>query len=199
MDLVTKVFIIAVAIIVVVGIVKFAVQSAPQPVSKAEAIANVTHYLQQSTPIGTLVNITSVTASQYSGSWHIIAGIIIDGTSPCPSYYVDSFDYPQYGFVSRLENNYTANCIVNGLNANYDIGYYPVAIAQSYSLNISQVKNFVSKFGYNNVQVNANHIASQQINGMNYSNIWIVYYTAPAANYSVQVYLRSNGSLITAT
>lgn len=199
MDLLSKAFIIAVVVIALLVAVKFAVQNSPQPVSQAEAVANVTHFLTQSTPPGTLINITSVTPSQYQGSWHIVTGIIINATSPCPSYYVDSFDYPQYGFVSRLENNYTANCIINGINKSYVIGYYPVAIARSYSLNISQVRDFVNRYGYSNVQVQANRAASERINGINYSSVWVVYYTAPSANYSVYVYLQPNGTLITAT
>ncbi|MDE1768552.1 MAG: hypothetical protein KGH62_04230, partial [Candidatus Micrarchaeota archaeon] len=142
-----------------------------------------------------IVNVTNVTPSQYAGSWHILAGVILNNTSPCPSYYVYSFEYPQYQFVSRVQNVYTSGCNVNETT----IGSYPVAIAKSYALNISQVKTFVSTYGYNNVIVTASHIPKILISGTNYTDVWAVYYNAPTSTNSVQVYLDSNGILITAT
>ncbi len=199
MDILVKALIIVVIIIAFIAVVRYAVQVAPQQISQSQAIANVTHFLRQSTPIGTVINITSVTPSQYSGSWHIVAGVVINGTSPCPSYYVDSFDYPQFGFVPGNDNNYTANCIINGLNKSYVIGYYPVAIARSYQLNLPQVKNYVQAYGYKNIQVQANQVPQKTINGVNYTNVWIVYYTAPSTTNAVQVYLQPNGTVITTT
>ncbi len=199
MGLVLKVFTIAVIVIAIIAVVSFVVRSAPKPITQAQAVSNVTRFIQKSAPPGTLINITSVTPSQYAGSWHIVAGVIINSTKPCPSYYVESFDYPQYQFVSGLDNNYTANCIVNGLNSSYVIGYYPIAVAVSYAVNNSQVRGFVKQYGYGNVFTQASRVASQTIGGINYTNVWVVYYTSPQTTNSLQVYLQQNGKLITVT
>ncbi len=199
MNLLLKALIIAVVVIAVVAAVTFTVQGSSQPVTRSEAVANVTSFLLRSNPPGTQINITSITPSQYSGSWSIVAGVVQNATSPCPSYYVYSFDYPQYGLVYRLDNNYTSNCIINGLNSSYVIGYYPVAVARSYSLHIPVVMNFVNKYGYGNVTVRAQRVASQDIGGKNYTGIWVAYYTSSLSTETVQVYMQSNGTLITAT
>ncbi len=195
MGLVLRVFILAVVIVLVVAIVRFSMQTASHPVTRAQAIANITNYVHDAYGANATVNITNVTPSQYQGSWDILAGVVTNGTSPCPSYFVLSFEYPFNTYNYRIQNNYTSNCKVNEAT----IGSVPVAIAKSYSLNNSQVRNFVNQYGYSNVIVRANRVDMQQINGVNYTNIWVVDYTAPKTSNSVQVYLETNGTLITAT
>lgn len=197
MEILVKVLIIAVVIIAVVGVVvKLTANSSSHPVTQAQAVANITTYLHDVYGTSANVTITNVTPSQYQGSWDILAGVITNGTTPCPSYFVLSFEYPFNTYNYRIQNNYTANCKVNEAT----IGSSPVAIAKSYSLNTSQVNDFVNQYGYSNIVTRASKINSQQINGNTYNDIWEVYYTAPTqTTSSIQVYLDSNGTLITAT
>jgi hypothetical protein len=196
MGLISRVFLIAVVVVLVVAVARYSMQASLQPVTRAQAVANITNYIHDAYGSNAVVNITNVTPSQYQGSWNILAGVITNGTSPCPSYFVLSFEYPFNTYNSRTQNNYTSNCKVNEAT----MGSYPVAIAKSYSLNISQVRDFVNQYGYSNVVVQANKESSQLINGINYTNVWVVRYSAPAtANSSVWVYLETNGTLITAT
>ncbi len=195
MDLFAKVFIIAVVIVAVVAAISLSLQNSQHSVTEAQAVNNITNYIHDAYGSNAAVNITSVTPSQYQGSWNILAGVITNGTSPCPSYFVLSFEYPFNTYNYRIQNNYTSNCKVNEAT----IGSSPVAIAKSYSLNTSQVRDFVNQYGYSNVVVQANRVSAQAINGKNYTDIWAVYYSAPGANRTVQVYIETNGTLITAT
>jgi hypothetical protein len=142
-----------------------------------------------------------VTPSQFSGSWHIVASVIKNPTRPCPSYYVYSFDYPQYGFVNRTESVYTEGCTIYGMIANksYIIGSYPVAIARSYSLGTANVSNFVESVGYNNTVVHAVYYNQTYVDGAEYSSVWIVNYSSPASNKNVySVISQIDGNFITA-
>ncbi len=198
MNLIMKVLVVAVAIVVLLVIARYAVASAPRHVSSHQAVDNVTSYIDTSYP-GALVTITSVNSSQYAGSWHIVASVVINATKACPAYYVYSFDYPQYGFVSRLENNYTANCIINGepSSGNYIITSYPIAMAKSYDYNISAVRDFVAQYGYSNVNVSDNYYDVISLGGSNYSHIWLVMYSNPQADHSVYVGIsQRNGTLL---
>ena len=195
MNLLLRAFAVAVVVIILSGAAILIVHNAPKQITEPQAVSNVTNYLHDAYGSSAIVNVTNVTPSQYPGSWHILAGVILNSTSPCPSYTVYSFEYPQYQFVSRVQNVYTEGCNVNETT----IGSYPVAIARSYALNVSQARNFVNKYGYSNVVVTADHLQHITISGTNYNNVWEVFYNAPTANTSVQVYLDSNGTILTAT
>ncbi len=188
MNLMVKALVFAVVIIALAVIVTSLLAHVQRPITSAEAVSNVTNYIKTSYP-GAAVNITSINASQYAGSWHIEASVIANGTSPCPSYFVLVFDYPKYNFVSNMENNYTANCIVNGVQkgVTYTISSYPIAIAWAYGLHIPQVVNLVTKYGYQNVNVYAKHYTSVYLGTQNYTNVWLVNYTAVHSNNTVEV------------
>lgn len=203
MDLLSKT-IIVVAVIVIAVFVAYSlskyVSFAPQ-VTEAQAESLVLHDLENANP-GSVVNVTNATHSQYAGSWYIVASLVANATSPCPSYYIYSFDYPKYGFVYRVENTYTnyshSGCTIYGLtspNRPYPIGSYPVAIAKSYLLNLSAVNNFVSRYGFNKVVVKAGYYDSIFFDNANYSKVWLVNYTAPGSSSYVSVLLsQTNGT-----
>lgn len=200
MDLLVKTLIIALVIIVALyGIYYVFQNNFTQSVTEQQAVSLVTSDLQNSHPTA-IINVTNVTPSRYAGSWHIVTSIIFNSTTPCPSYYIWSFDYPKYGFVNTTENDYTSGCVVYGLrNQSYIIASYPVAIARSYSLNLSNVRGFVSKYGFNNVVVKAIYYNSTSFNYTSYGHVWIVNYSAPEVNTSAYVVLnRTGGSVLSA-
>ncbi|MCL5786598.1 MAG: hypothetical protein M1520_00115 [Candidatus Marsarchaeota archaeon] len=196
MDLLTKAVIVAVVIAVVIVSAYYLLrQSSANQVTKAQATSLILDYLKNNYP-GATVNITNVSSSVYAGSWYILASVISNSTSPCPSYSVLSFDYPQYGFVSRVENNYTGNCIVNGFannHSSYIVASYPVAIALSHELNISSVNSYVQKAGYANVSVHATYYGAINYSNTSYQKVWLVDYSSSKLNYSVQVLLSQVG------
>ena len=201
MDLLSKAVVAAVAIVVIIFAVYVALShvSLGQQITEAQAASLVLHDLQNSNP-GAAVNITNVTRSQYAGSWHILASVVTNATSPCPSYYIYSFDYPKYGFVYRVDNTYTSDCVVYGVVGNsYPIGSYPVAITASYSRNITAVSDFVRSHGFNNVAVHATYYNSTTVSGSTYLDVWAVNYSYPSSNSSVIVLLsQQNGTVMLA-
>ncbi len=196
MDLLEKAIVIAVVIAVIIISAYYLLrhQTAPQ-VTQAQATSLIRDYLQNTYP-GATVNITNTSSSVYPGSWYILASVISNSTSPCPSYSVLSFDYPQYGFVSRIENNYTGNCVVNGFANNqssYIVASYPVAIALSRELDISSVNAFVNEAGYSNVSVHATYYGAINFSNKTYSKVWLVDYTSSKLSHSVQVLISQIG------
>lgn len=206
MDLLLKSVIAAVFIVAlifagyyVIGHVSFSRQ-----VTKQQAVSLVLHDLQNSYP-NALVNITNATPSEYSGSWHILASIIFNATSPCPSYYIYSFDYPKYGFVSRMENTYTSGCEVFGSSGSGNaIGSYPAAITASYeSRNYTILGPFIEAYGFGNVTAHATYyqfidIPGQRCATSNCNDVWVVNYTTPKSpQHGVEIFLSQvNGSVL---
>ncbi len=203
MDLIFKSIIAVVLVVAALFVVYYIFQhvSLSQPISRSQASSLVLRDLENNNP-DAAINITNVTPSQYQGSWHIVASVIDNAESPCPSYEIYSFDYPAYSFVYRVDNkytNYTQNaCIIYGFIAgNYTVGSYPVAIARSYQLNDSSVSAFVARYGYSNVKAIASYYADAYLNGSHYTKIWLVNYTAPGAGHAVHVVLSQlNGSAL---
>lgn len=201
MDLLVKTgIIVAILVIVIFGFYYLESSGAfgAGQISKVDATTLVYHDLQNSFQ-NSVINITNVTPSQYSGSWHITAAVVQNATSPCPDYSVYSFDYPKYNFVYKTENTYTQGCTVyeNGANQSSIIGSYPAAITKSYDMNITIVKNFVYKYGFSNVTVHATYMKTLNNSGKKYSDIWVINYTDPSKNNSIYVLMyESNGTLI---
>jgi hypothetical protein len=169
-----------------------------QRLSASQADSVILSYLGNSYP-GASINVTNTTPSQFAGSWHILSSIITNPSSPCPSYYVYSFDYPKYNLVYRVENVYTDNCTIVGMfpGERYLIGSYPAAITRSYNLNVSSIRDFVGRYGYSDVVVKANYYNTTNIGGMDYHNVWMVSYSSPQSNHSVYVMLSQlNGTFV---
>ncbi len=200
MDLLSKVTLAVAVTILAVFIAYYAISHASlsQQVTEAQATSLVMHDLQNSYP-DAVVNITNVTPSQYTGSWHILVSIVLNATSPCPSYYIYSFDYPKYGFVSRIDNTYTSNCNVYGTGSGYAIGSYPVAITESYLLrnNLTALDGFINKYGFSNVVVRARYYNSTVFHGKRYAQVWVVNYTAVSSTQYIDVLLSQlNGTAV---
>jgi hypothetical protein len=201
MDLLVKSAIAVVVVVVIVG-AAFYLQSSgvfTQQVTQAQAVSLVYHDLQNSNPTAN-INITNVTPSQYSGSWHIMVSIIENATSPCPSYFVYSFDYPKYGFVYQIYNTYTDNCVIYGNKGNQTIiGSAPAAITRSYDLNIPAVVSFIQKYGYSSVKTYAAYYKNfVSTGGYNYTGVWLVNYITSKSNATVSVLIyQNNGTAVT--
>lgn len=201
MNLLSSVILAAIVLIAVLVIGYFGLQqlNLGQQVTQQQATSLVVNYLKN-TNQNTLVNVTNVTPSAYPGSWHILTAVTFNATSPCPSYVAYSFDYPQYGFVYRVQNNYTSNCVIYGLEQNktFILAAAPLAIARSYNLSVPSVVNFVNAYGYKNVVVHASYFDSILLASSTYNGIWIVNYSAPSANYFVYTAITQVGGNLVA-
>lgn len=192
MDLLLKTVIYAVILIAILFVVYYLSQHTfNQKLTESGAEAIIQQDLQQEYP-GAQVSMLNVTPSQYPGSWHMTAAVVLNSTSPCPTYYIYTYDYPQYSFQYGLQNTYTENCVINSTSL---VTSYPVAIAKSYALNISSVRGYVSKYGFHNVIVHAAYYNQTRFNSVNFTKVWLVNYTAPSANLSSIAIINQNGVL----
>lgn len=196
MELLESVLVLAVVIVVVLLAAYYAygfLSSTPgQQVTEQHAEALITSDLQAAYP-GATVNITNATPSSYSGSWHITASVTENATSPCPSYFINTYDYPQFTFVSTPQNTYTSNCkiYVFSPNSAFKLGSAPVAIAWA-SKHVTSVIYYISQFGYGNVSASAQYQSNATIGG-----VWQLAYSSRTTNYSVHAMLAdTNGTLL---
>ncbi|MGA3021097.1 MAG: hypothetical protein ABSD68_04075 [Candidatus Micrarchaeales archaeon] len=197
MDLLARVMISAIIVVAVLVVAYYSLQkSTLSRISEQQAIENVTLFLKRNYSNAEIA-VTNVTPSQYAGSWYVVASIITNATSPCPSYFINSFDYPQFGFVPRTVNVYTSHCAIKAFSNNATLYNSPVAITRAYTLNIPEIRNFINTYGFQNVKVNAHFLNATQSAGVNYTNVWLVNYSSTSASYNIYALLyQSNGTLL---
>lgn len=194
MDLLAKSIIAVVVVLLIIAVVYYLIMhfAVSQHVSEAEAISLIISDIKNSNP-SAIVNVTNASPSQYPGSWHVVVSVVLNATSPCPNFYIYSYDYPKYGFVPRTENNYTSNCVVHGFSnsSNYIFASYPAAITRVYSFPAAQA--YINKFGFSNISTSAILLKNVTINGERFSNVWAVTYTSPRANYTERFFITQVG------
>ncbi len=213
MDLLERVGILALIIIVIVGggflIFKYAVSNSG-PLTGAQASAIVQRDLAQAYPNASVsvINVSKSTLTQ--NSWDVFVSLVYNATRPCPTVYLDQYDYPATGLVPSVANLYTKGCVIYGLsNTNSTLPYYSyiitspeIAIAKSFNSSFPALIDYVNTYGYNNTNVYATHYSnltlSKQIlpSGTAFYNIWLINYTAPQAPHSEYVILNRTGSII---
>ncbi len=169
--------------------------------TSAQAVQLVINDLKSSNPGAniTVINVSNSTLKK--GSYNIALSIVYNATRPCPTLFIEEFDYPATGLVPSVDNLYTKNCIIYGLSTapSYVISSPEIAIARSYNQGIKQITGYVSTFGYNETTVTAMfypYLNSNATNlGQSFYNVWFIKYKATAANYSVYAVLDSSGAV----
>ena len=193
MNLMTKVFVLAVIAVAIIAICSYVIGNTNNHIlSRQKAEANVTYYIKTAYP-GSNVTITSI-SNMSPGIWNIVASVVKNSTKPCPSYSVLTFDqYPRYALVFGVQNNYTTYVNVSGYGKVCQIhgtaSSSSAAIAWSY-INLNQSKAFVNRYGYQNVNVYANYLASLAIDGHNFTSVYLINYTSPLANHTLSLMIN---------
>jgi hypothetical protein len=203
MDLLGTVAIIAIVLIIIftAGFVLLKNNTEKQ-LSSAQAVQFVLNDLKASNPNAniTVINVSNSTLKK--GSYDIVLSIVYNASKPCPTLFIEGFDYPATGLVPSVDNLYTKNCIIYGISSapSYVISSPQIAIARSYNQGISQITNYVSTFGYNNTMVTARFYPYLNDNatnlGQSYYNVWLIKYKAKSINYSVYAVMDSSGTVI---
>ena len=198
MHLLTSVLVLAVIVVAAILAIYYAYSllssTAGQQITEQHAESLIRSDLQVAYP-NAVVDITNATPSNYMGSWHIVASVTQNATSPCPSYFINTYDYPQFSFVSTPQNTYTSNCKIYVFSPNgaFKLGSAPVAVAWA-SKHVPSVIYYISRFGYGNVSTTASYQANATTGGT-----WSLAYSAVDANYSVHALLAdTNGTLLNA-
>ncbi len=202
MDLIGRVAIIVVLLVIVFSaaflIFKHGTASQLTP---AQAVQFVKNDLRDTNP-GANISVISVTNSTLEkGSYNIVLSIVYNATRPCPTLFIEGFDYPATGLVPSVDNLYTSKCVIYGLSdaPSYIISSPEIAIARSYTQNVSQINDFVNAYGYNNTVVTAAfypYLNSTTTHlGQSFYNVWLIKYSAASAKSSVYVVLDSSGAV----
>ena len=202
MDLFAKVVIAAVIMGVILGAFFLLKYTYSAPLTQAQAEQVVLNDLKAHSP-GAIINVINVSSSNLrNDSWKIVVNMVYNSTRPCPTILTESFDYPALGLSPTVYSVYSDNCNVYGGGSlpgsyNYVIGSPYIAIAQSYAQNYTQVKDYVSNYGYNATSVHAKFYDTIPANftplNKNFSNSWLINYTASGATQSLFVIMSANG------
>jgi len=202
MDLVERVAIVVVLLIIVFSAAFLIFRhNNQQQFTSAEAVQFVINDLKAANPSAniTVINVSNSTLKQ--GSFNIVLSIVYNATKPCPTLFIEGFDYPATGLVPSLDNLYTSKCVVYGLSdaPSYVISSPEIAIVRSYTDNVSQINNYVNTFGYSNTFVTAkfyNYLNNTNTHlAQSLYNVWLVRYRATNANYSVYAVVDSSGAI----
>lgn len=204
MDLLLKVGVIVVILIAIagVGFIIFQHTQGSSAITSSQAVQFVKSDLTEMNPSANITLINVSPSRLQTGSWSVVVSIVYNGTRPCPTLLIQGFDYPATGLVPSLDNLYTTKCVVYGLSSapSYVISSPYVATARSYNASPFSVRNYVSSYGYNNTSVHSSFYTSlnSSVTGIpqNFSNVWLVRYTANGAKVSQYLVMGSSGSII---
>jgi len=204
MDLFLKVGVIVVVLIVIAGLgfIVFQHAKGSTAVTSGQAVQFVKSDLIEMNPSA---NITVINVSQsrlQAGSWDIVLSIVYNATRPCPTLLIQGFDYPATGLVPSLDNLYTTKCVIYGMSdaPSYVISSPVIATARSYNESPTSVSTYVSTYGYNNTVVHSKFytMLNSSVTGSskNFTNVWLVNYTASGVGYSEYLIMDSSGTVV---
>lgn len=201
MGLLTRVAIIVLILIVVftAGFLIFRRTTSHQ-LTPQQAEQFVINDLKSSNPSANISVISITNSTLKAGSYNIVLSIVYNATRPCPTLFIEGFDYPATGLVPSIDNLYTKNCVIYGLSdaPSYVISSPEIAIARSYNQGIGQITSYVSTYGYNNTVVTAKFYPSLNDTslGNNFYNAWLIRYRATNSNYSIYAVMDSSGTVV---
>lgn len=201
MDLLSRVAVLIVVLIVIFSAV-FLIFVKPQqsgPVTKAQAQQLVLNDIKAANPNATVTIVSTDQSSTEPNSWIIVLSVVYNATRPCPTLFIAGYDYPAFGLAPSNYTEYTNKCVIYGLSTapTYVISSPEIAIARSYNSSAQELVNFVSDYGYSNVNVYAKFYTNFTTPAnQSFSNIWLVNYTANSATYNQYVLLSQSGQLV---
>ena len=200
MGLLSTAAIIAVVAIIIAGVAFYlftkAVPAGSLTLGQAEQL--VINDIKQQNPTANVTLLPGASNSTLErNSFYIPLSVVYNGSRPCPTLLIETFDYPATGL--HPTNDTQASGFASGVCNVYVHGslppYPPLFIASSYASNDPAISRYVSDFGYNNVFVMADHELNNTAVG-NYTNVWLVRYQAANANYSLIALLDPSGAIL---
>jgi hypothetical protein len=203
MELFGRVAIIAAVVIVVAAAASLlpshVIAGAP---TSQQAVQYVIRDMRANNPRAniTVINVSSSTLK--SGSWNIVLSVVYNASRPCPTLFIEGFDYPATNLVPSVDNLYTAHCVIYGVSdaPSYVISSPYIAIAMSYNQSPAAIRSYVDTFGYNNTRVAAKFFPTMSSGatpaGRNFTSVWLINYTANDATYSEYAVMGSSGLML---
>ena len=129
-----------------------------------------------------------------------------NSTKPCPTLFIEAFDYPATGLLPSVDNLYTDKCFIYGLSSapTYVVSSPSIAIVKSYNnrffptIEVMPLAEYINTYGYESMTVHATffNTLGKSMTPFNetFNNVWLVNYTATGADYSEFVILDSSGT-----
>lgn len=199
---------LAIIILILVAAVLFVLlrHIPPSSVTKQEAEAFVVNDLKQS---NSNVNISIINVSPSTlakGSWNVIVSLVYNNSRACPTVLIEGYDYPAMTLLSNVYDLYSSGngastCNIYGISSapTYIISLPQIAVARTTIIS-PLASSYIDQFGYNNTFAKARYLPALNSSftplGENFSNVWLVNYTAAGANYSEYVVLSSSGGVL---
>jgi len=203
MELLGRVAMIALIVIAIASAAFLLSTHAISPnLTAPQAVQYVLSDMRASNPSANISVINVSASTLKAGSWDVVLSVVYNASRPCPTLFIEGFDYPATGLVPSVDNLYTSHCVVYGLSTapSYVISSPYIAIARSYNQSFMPVTSYVDGFGYNNTQVHARFFSSIGMTSTplqrNFTSVWLVNYTARDATYSEFAVMSSSGSII---
>jgi hypothetical protein len=119
MELLAKVAVVVVVLIAIAGvgfIVYNFIANPATPLTADQAAQVVVRDLKLHNPSANISVINVTPSTLKSNSWIIILSVIYNATRPCPTLFIEGFDYPATGLIPSVDNLYTENCTIYGLS-----------------------------------------------------------------------------------
>jgi hypothetical protein len=202
MDLVMKVLVLVIIVALIAVVVFYATGGhiIGGALTQTQATQLVLKDINASNP-GAIVSVVNASPSTLAqNSWNIVLSVVYNATKPCPTLFIEGFDYPATGLSPSTYNQYTTKCIIYGISTapSYVISSPYIAIARSYNNSVAQ--NYVNDYSYSNVNVYAKFYsalnATQTPLNKPYDSVWIINYTATTADFNLYLILSLSGSLL---
>ncbi len=203
MELLGRVAIIA-AVVIVIAAVAFLLSShvISGALTSQQAVQYVLSDMRASNPSANITVINVSASALKAGSWNIVLSAVYNASKPCPTLFIEDFDYPATGLVPSVDNLYTSHCVIYGISTapSYVISSPYIAIARSYNQSFAPITAYVRAAGYNNTFVHARFFSTLNYSATplneNFTSVWLINYTAKSANHSEYVVMSSSGAII---
>lgn len=202
MDLFAKVT-VAIVVIILIGALLFVLLQhfSSSAVTEKQAESYVISDLKQQNP-NVSISIINVSPSTLAkGSWNVIVGLVYNGTRACPTVLIEGYDYPAMTLLSNIYDLYTTGCRIYGISSapSYVISLPQIAVARATNVS-SYASSYVYFFGYDNTIAKAHYFSALNSSstplGENFTDVWLVNYTATNAHYSEYIVLSESGSVL---
>lgn len=202
MNLFAKVTIAIIALIIIAAVAFALLRPFSSPsVTSQQAESFVISDLKQQNP-NVSISIINVSPSTLArGSWNVIVSLVYNASRACPTVLIEGYDYPAMTLLSNVYDLYTTNCRIYGISSapSYIISLPSIAIARATNASY-YASSYVYFFGYGNTLAHAHYLPSLNYSSTplneNFTDVWLVNYTASNANYSEYIVLSDSGSVL---
>ncbi|MFI5412474.1 MAG: hypothetical protein ACHQX1_01130 [Candidatus Micrarchaeales archaeon] len=209
MDLLLKVGILIIALVIVASAIFliFVHTTKAGPLTEQQAESLVLNDIISQNPNATVTVVSQSPSILANNSWSIVLSIVYNGTKPCPTLFIQGYDYPATGLVPGTDNLYTRGCVIYGLSSapTYVISSPIIAIVRSYNNTNPAAKNFVAAYGYSSTNVNAQFYpilnSSSPLKpswavATNYTNVWLLNYSSTATPNYQYLIMNPSGQIV---